>query len=127
DAEEWQPLVRRPMSLVECSIWAHWLDSPHAAATLGIHGDRALSIQDEAGLANHFMARRAIEAGMRQVVELDRSDRATLLARLRDGEALYAEAGRRLARGAAAFADLAEAGEFFITVAQHTTAYPAWV
>lgn len=126
-AEEWLPMVRRPMSLIESSIWAHWLDSRHAAETLGIRGDRALSIQDETDLANLFMSRPAVETAMRQVVELDRRDRSTLLARLRRGEALYAEAGRRLSRGAAAFADLDEAGEFFIEVAQHTTAYPAWV
>jgi phosphohistidine swiveling domain-containing protein len=127
DAEEWQLLVRRPMSLVEVSIWAHWLDSPHAATTLGIRGDRALSIQDEAGLANEFMSKRALEAGLQHTVDLDRNDRPSLLAQLRRGEALYAEAEQRLARGAASFRDLDEAAEFFIEVAQHTTAYPAWV
>lgn len=127
EAEEWQLLVRRPMSLVEVSIWAHWLDSPHAAATLGIHGDRALSIQDEVGLANEFMSKRALDAGMQHVVDLHRGDRRHLLDQLRRGEALYTEAEGRIAAGAAAFRDLDEAAEFFIDVAQHTTAYPAWV
>lgn len=127
DSEEWQLVVRRPMSLVEVSIWAHWLDSPHAGATLGIHGDRALSIQDEAGLANEFLSARALAAGLQHAVDLDRRDRAGLLAHLRHGEALYADAERRLARGADAFRDLDEAVEFFIHVAQYTTAYPAWV
>ena len=123
---EWSLLVRRPMTLVEVSIWSHWMDSHHAGATLGIHADRALSIQDDAGIANDYLSTAAMEAGIQHVIDLHRSDRRRLIETLQHGHALSRDAKTRIERGAADFRDLDEGAAFFIEIGQYATGFPAW-
>jgi len=126
-SHEWQPLVRRPMSLVEVSIWAHWLDSRHAAECLGLQANRALSIQDDAGLTNEFLTRRAMDAGLGHVADLLKNHRSQAIENLKRGQTTLVEAQVRIDRGPDAFADLDEAVDFFVDAAQFTTVFPAWV
>jgi phosphohistidine swiveling domain-containing protein len=123
---DWQLLVRRPMTLLESSIWAHWMDSEHAAA-LPMTADRALSIQDDAGMANDFLAREAMDGGRDLLVELCRTDRGRVVELLKRGHAIYRDSQPRIERGAGGFASIAEACEFFVEAAQFTTIFPAWV
>jgi phosphohistidine swiveling domain-containing protein len=124
--DDWHPLVRRPMSLLEASIWSHWSDSRHAEKRMGIEADRALSIQDDAGLANDFITTAAMQAGQQHVAEMFRRDRRAMIELLERGHAIYDRAQARLERGAG-FGDLDAAVDFFCDVAQHTTVFPAWV
>lgn len=126
-ADDWRVLARRPMTLVEVSIWSHWLDSQHAAASMGVIADRALSIQDDAGMANDFLTASAIDAGIDHVVDMYRDDRRRVVEALQRGRAIYRDAGTRIKRGAAGFRDLGEVVDFFALVAQYTTVFPAWV
>ena len=56
-----------------------------------------------------------------------KSDRPRLVKILERGVAIYRDAQQKIDRGADAFVDLDEAADFFADVAQHTTAFPAWV
>ena len=125
--DAWQFLVRRPMSLVEVSIWSHWIDSKHALKSLGMHADQALAIQDDAGMSHDFLTKQAMEAGLRHIGDLMRNDRPHLVEILKRGQAIYRDAQELIDRGAAAFRDLDEAADFFSDAAQHTTVFPAWV
>lgn len=126
-SEAWKFLVRRPMSLVEASIWAHWIDSQHAADTLGIVADRALSIQDETGLANDFLAERDVAAGMAYVAELFGNQRQRVIDTLLRGEEITRQSKARLQAGAGAFDNFVEAADYFAEAAQYTTVFPAWM
>ena len=76
---DWKSLVRRPMSLLEVSIVAHWMDTEHAGIDLGIHADHALFIQDDAGMANIYLLEQAMSAGFSHLTDLQRNDRDKLL------------------------------------------------
>ena len=125
-SEEWQPAVRRALSLMEVSIWAHWLDWEHAGESLGLHWDRVLSIQDDAGMVNQFLSKVEFEANLDQVLGLYRNDRPRLLEILQHGHALYRESQARIEQGPDAFRDLNEAAEFMVEVAQYTGVFPAF-
>jgi pyruvate, water dikinase len=126
-ADEWQPVVRRPQSLIEVSISTHWFDSRHAEKSLGVYVDRALAIQDDAGMANLFFARQAMDACLQRVVDLFQHDRARLIQILKQGHALYRDTEARIEQGAEGFRTLDDAADFFADVAQHTTVFPHWV
>ena len=124
-AEPWQLLVRRPMSLLEVSILAHWTDTEHAGDVLGLHVDRYLAIQDGAGMATSYLSQRAMEAGLAHILDLDRRDRPRLIALLERGEEVYRRGAERM-QGAAGFRDLDAAVAYLIEVGQFTVTVPAW-
>ena len=126
-SQPWSLSVRRPFSLVEASIVTHWLDTRHAGESLGLHIDRQLAIQDEDGIVQLLVGEQAAKKAADHVSDLLQNDRPQLLDILSRGRALYQEAEARLQRGADAFGDLEEAVNYFADVAQHTTAFPAWV
>ena len=126
-AEDWEFAVRRPMSLMEVSLWSHWLDSEHGAARIGIETKRALSIQDEAGMANDFIAKQARDSLLQHVVHLFQHDRPQLLEILQYGQNLYRDSEIRIQRGSRDFRDLDEAADFMARVAQYTTTFPVFV
>ena len=126
-AEDWEFAVRRPMSLMEVSLWSHWLDSEHGAARIGIETKRALSIQDEAGMANDFIAKQARDSLLQHVVHLFQHDRPQLLEILQYGQSLYRDSEIRIQRGSRDFRDLDEAADFMARVAQYTTTFPVFV
>ena len=127
-AEEWEMLVRRPMSLMEVSVWSHWLDSEHGAANiLGIETNRALSIQDEAGMANEFLAKQVRDSVIQHVVDLFHHNRSQLLEILHYGHHLYRESEARIQQGSRDFRNLDEAADFMAKVAQYTTSFPVMV
>lgn len=125
--DTWQDFIRRPMSLAEVSIWGHWMDSRHAIEGLGMRADRALAIQDSAGMSHLLLPAGAAEVGLQHISELWQRNRPQLLEVLHRGQAIYREAPPLIERGAAAFRDLDEATDFCADAAQHTTAFPAWV
>jgi phosphoenolpyruvate synthase/pyruvate phosphate dikinase len=127
DLEIWQQIVRRPMTLLDASIWAHWLDSAHIDNNIGVAVDRGMSIQDEGGMANHFVPRAAQDAGIDRVGELHRRDRPKLIAILNDCHELYRTALEKIEKHADRFHDLDAAADFLSDVAQHTTVFPSWV
>ena len=127
-AEEWELTVRRPMSLMEASVWSHWYDSEHGAASiLGIETKRALSIQDEAGMANDFLAKQVRDSLLHHVVNLFHHDRSQLLEILQYGHHLYRESEARIQQGSRDFRNLDEAADFMARVAQYTTSFPVFV
>lgn len=125
-AEPWAFIVRRPMSLFEASIWAHWIDTPHAGEAMGLHANRALAIEDDAGIANLYLSQCAVESGLQHIVDLHENDRPRLLETLNRGLAVREHTEARLGRGPDSFASLEEAAEFFIEVGGFTTCFPAW-
>ena len=126
-AEEWELAVRRPMSLMEVSLWSHWLDSEHGAARLGIETQRALSIQDEAGMANDFLAKQVRDSWLQHIVHLFHHDRPQLIEILQYGHRLYSESESRIQQGSRNFRNLDEAADFMARVAQFTTCFPVFV
>ena len=124
---DWQLLVRRPQSLIEVSISSHWVDSRHAEKSLGVHVDRQLAIQDEAGLANLLLDSADVEACLQRVVDLLEKDRSQLIEILEYGLAIYQKTEDRIKQGFKGFSNLDEAVDFFADVAQHTTVFPFWV
>lgn len=123
----WEFLVRRPMSLVETSIWAHWLDSEHAGGGLEMRVDHAMSIQDKTGMANHFMSEPASRATFEHVSDLLRNDRAQLVNLLQRAHTVYQDSLARIEQGADAFEGLQEATDFYVHAAQFTTVLPSTV
>ncbi|MEQ8786585.1 MAG: PEP/pyruvate-binding domain-containing protein [Pirellulaceae bacterium] len=123
----WQHIVRRPMTLLDASIWAHWLDSAHIDDKIGVAVDQAMSIQDEGGMANHFVPRAAQDAGIDRVAELYGHDRPQLIEILEDCHALYRASLQRIEQHAEEFQDIDAAADFLSNVAQHTTVFPSWV
>jgi phosphohistidine swiveling domain-containing protein len=126
-SQPWQFLVRRPMPVVETSIWAHWLDSEHAGKDLPMETDHVLSIQDETGLANHFMSRHAGASSAERIRDMLQNDRGRIVELLQQGQAIYTESLPRIEAGAEAFATVQEATDFFVHAAQYTTVLPAMV
>ena len=127
-AEEWELAVRRPMSLMEVSLWSHWFDAEHREARLiGIETKRALSIQDDAGMANDYLAKQVRDSLLQHVVHLFQNDRAQLLEILQYGHRLYRESEAQIQQGSRDFQNLDEAADFMARVAQYTTAFPSFV
>ena len=126
--EEWDLTVRRPMSLMEVSLWGHWYDSEHGASKiLGIETKRALSIQDEAGMANDFLAKNVRDSLVQHVVNLFKHDRPQLHEILQYGHHLYRESDSRIKQGNHNFRNLDDAADFMAKVAQYTTCFPVMV
>ncbi|MEK6249428.1 MAG: PEP-utilizing enzyme [Planctomycetales bacterium] len=123
----WQQLVRRPMPLIEISIWAHWLDSQHVDEAFGFSFDRALSIQDETGLAIVFLPQEDTSRALDSLLDMVRTARSQVVEILQRGHAIHRDAQARIDRGAIDFENLDEAADFFADVAQHTTVFPAWI
>ena len=127
-AEDWDLTVRRPMSLMEVSLWGHWYDSEHGASKiLGTETKRALSIQDEAGMANDFLAKNVRNSLLQHVVHLFQHDRPQLLEILQYGHHLYRESETRIQQGSHNFRNLDDAADFMARVAQYTTCFPVFV
>ncbi|TWU12525.1 Phosphoenolpyruvate synthase [Symmachiella macrocystis] len=124
---EWQPIVRRPQSLIEVSIASHWIDAQHAHNPLGIHFDRELAVQDQAGMAQLFQNKEACEACFERVKDAFQKDRALLLEMMQHGQQIYRNVQSQIDQGPEGFNSLDEAAEFFAEVAQYTTIYPFWV
>ena len=124
---EWQPIVRRPQSLIEVSIASHWIDAQHVHNRLGIHIDRELAIQDQAGMAQLFQNKEACEASFVRVKEALRNDRELLVEMLQHGQQIYRNVQSQIEQGPDGFDTLDEAADFFAEVAQYTTIYPFWV
>ena len=126
-SDDWQLLVRRPMSLLEVSIWAHWLDSEHASKMMGVVTNRAMSIQDDAGMALDFFPAPTLAAIMTHIEELYQNKRPQLIAMLQQGQTLYREARQRMKGGISAFKDIGSVLDFYAHAAQFTTVLPATV
>lgn len=122
-SEPWVRSTRRPLTLLEVSIVAHWLDSKHSAETIGFYVDRYLSIQDTAGMATSFLPKRAALAAREHVRDLERNDRARLVAMLRHAHQVF-EAGRARLDNGEGFRDLEEAAEYLVEIGQQTTGFP---
>ena len=126
-AQEWNLALRRPMSLMEVSLWCHWFDSEHGGDRIGIDVKRFLSIQDEAGIANHFLEKQALDPLFQHVSHLFHHDRSQLLEILHYGHRLYRESEAHIKQGSREFHDLNEAADFMATVVQYTAAFPSFV
>ena len=126
-SDNWQLLVRRPMSLLEVSIWAHWLDSEHASKMMGVVVNRAMSIQDDVGMALLFFPAPAMAAMMTCIGELYQNKRNQLITMLQHGQTLYREARQRMEGGISTFKDIDSVLDFYTHAAQFTTALPATV
>ena len=126
DSEPWSPLVRRPMPLLQASIVGHWMDSRHAGEDFGIHADRFLSIQDSTRLITMFVTQKTMDAALEHIRDLERTDRARLVALLKRGHDLYHRGQERLQRGET-FRDLDQAAEYFTEIGRFTTAFPSWI
>ena len=122
-SEPWLRSTRRPLTLLEASIVAHWLDSKHSAETIGFHVDRYLSIQDTAGMATSFLPKEAVLAAKEHVRDLERNDRAQLVAMLRHAHDVF-EAGRARLDHGEGFRDLEETAEYLVEIGQQTTGFP---
>jgi len=125
-AEPWWRGFRRPLSLLESSIIALWMDSRHAAADFGIHIDRFLAIQDESDLAILFFAKASFQAALEHIRELDRTNRSQLIAFLNRGHEIYQLSFEQIERGKG-FRNLSDAVEQFVLTARYTTSFPAMV
>ena len=123
-ADDWQLVVRRPMSLLEVSIWAHWQDSEHASKMIGIVENRAMSIQDDAGMALDFLPAPALVAAMAHIEALYQHERPQLIAMLQHGQTIYHDARQRIARGISAFQGIDDVIDFCTDAAQFTTMLP---
>ena len=123
-ADDWQHLTRRPMSLLEVSIFSHWLDSKHASK-MGIVENRVLSIQDDAGMVINFWPAPALAAAMEHIQKLYQHERPQLIAMLQHGQMIYHDARQRIKQGVTAFEDMNVAVDFLINAAQFTTSLPA--
>jgi len=124
-AEPWQQMVRRPMTLLEVSIVGHWVDSAHSGAEFGLHCDRYMAIQDTAGMATSFLSKRAMDAAMAHILELDRHERPRLIELLERGHEVFAQGTARMQSGTG-FTDLDEAAAYLIEVGRYTVSLPAW-
>jgi len=122
---QWFKVIRRPLSLLEVSIWAHWVDSDHAGPHVDIKLDQSLSIQDDAGMANEFLSQSSAFSGAEFLAGLLHGDRRQLLELLQRGQDVYRDTKTRIERGAEAFADIDEAVQFMCSAAQYTTVIPA--
>jgi len=124
---EWQAGVRRPMSLLEVSILAHWMDTEHAGTQIGFKADHFLNVQDDAGMANMFLTREACEVAFENLTQMIRSDRPRLIALLRRSLQM-SEAGTAGVKVISNYIhDMKSAGEYFIEVGEFTTSLPAWL
>ena len=97
--DEWQRIARRPMSLLEVSIFSHWLDSEHTSK-MGIVENRVLSIQDDAGMAINFWPAPAVATAMEHIHELYQHERPRLIAMLQQGQSIYDDARQQIERSA---------------------------
>lgn len=125
DSRPWEQLVRRPLSLLEVSIVAHWTDTRHSGSDIGFHCDRFLAIQDSADMATMFLPKERFEAALGHLRTLDRADRSRLIALLERGVELEQSGLDRVERGDG-FSNLDDAVEHLIEVGRFTTALPAW-
>ena len=126
-AEEWELAIRRSMSLMEVSLWGHWFDSEHGGTRFGLDVTRFLSIQDDSGIANHFLAKQALDPLLQHVSTLFLHDREQLLEILHYGQRLYRESEIRINQEGQDFRDLNEAADFMAQVIQYTAAFPYFV
>ncbi len=125
DMDRWLHIVRRPMSLLDTSIWAHWLDAAHLSPQIQTSINRAMSIQDAGGMANHFVDRQAQEQAIDHIADLCRNDRNALIDILKTSHEVYRVSLERIEQHADEFRDMDQAAEFLSTVAQYTTVVPA--
>ena len=125
--EEWAFVVRRPMSLMEVSLWSHWLDPQYGGAETGFVNQRSLSIQDAQGMANDFISEKARDSMWDHIVNLLQNNRAQIREILQYGHDLYCDSEERIKRGSEDFQDLDEAADFMARVAQYTTSFPSFV
>lgn len=125
--EMWMKIVRRPMTLLDTSIWAHWLDHQQIDREIGPPVDRAMSIQDEGGMANHFVVNQDQQGAIDRLADMWQNDRPQLIALLEKAHDVYNTSLERVQNHSGEFRDLDEAAEFLADVAQHTTVFPSWV
>ena len=126
-AEEWDLAIRRSMSLMEVSLWGHWFDSEHGGARFGLDVKRFLSIQDDSGIANHFLAKHALDPLLQHVSDLFLHDRPQLLEILHYGHRFFRESEFRIEQRSQEFPNLDEAADFLAQVIQYTAAFPYFV
>jgi hypothetical protein len=124
---DWQKLVRRPMSLLEVSIVAHWMDTEHAGIDLGMHADHALFIQDDAGCASIHLTQQALAAGFSFLMDLQRNDRDKLLEIMHRAQKIAARGVEGVTAAADSIQDLRAAGEYLIRTGEYTTSLPVWM
>ena len=125
DSQPWMQTVRRPLPLLEASIVSHWMDSQHAGTDFGIHVDRYMSIQDEAGLTTMFVSQTAMEAALAHIRDLELSDRDHLVALLRHGHEVY-RSTREFVEQSEGVRDIDQAANLLIELGRFTTGFPAW-
>lgn len=123
-SEPWCRGMRRPLSLLEASIIAHWADSRHSGGDFGFHADRFLAIEDAAGLTNMFFGARAFEASAEHIRTLERTDRARLVTLLECGLEIYRRGHEQIEQGES-FASFDEAAERLVEIGRYTTSFPA--
>lgn len=122
--EPWMRGFRRPLSLLEASVIAHWVDSRHAGGDFEFHLDRFMAIEDTAQMTTMFFQEKAFHAAFDHICTLDRGDRAQLIALLERARDIYRRGLERIERGES-FASVEEAVEYFIEVGRYTTSFPS--
>ena len=125
DTEPWALMVRRPFSLFEVSLVGHWMDADHMGRDFGVHVDRCLAIQDDAGMLSLYGSAAQIGAAVEGVKRLEREDRARLVSFLKHAHEIYEEGRKRVDAGVG-FTDLNEACEYLMEVGRNTTGLPVW-
>lgn len=125
DTHEWQFAVRRPYSLMETSVWSHWIDAEHARETFGVSADSVLAIQDEADVTGVLFPAHVFEKATKRLMMLFNKDREQLLAILRHGREVYHDAQARFESDT--LPDLDVACELFIKCLHYTAAVPILV
>jgi phosphohistidine swiveling domain-containing protein len=119
---DWQPLIRRPMSLLEISTWSHWVDAEHANKALDTASDKVAAIQDASDIATLLLEASFGARVTTHIEALYREDRAKLVELLEHGREVYHATGARIERGVRPTLD--ESCELFIEALQFTGAIP---
>lgn len=120
----WMRSLRRPLSLLEASIIARWLDCRHIGDDIGLQVDRFMAIQDSADLTTMFFWQEQFAALLDHLCDLDRRDRPRLIALLQHAHEVYQEDFERIETHQP-FDDLDDAVEHLIEVGRYTTSLPA--
>ncbi len=122
--EAWWRGFRRPLTLLEASIIAHWTDTRHSGLVFGFHINRFLAIEDDSNLTTMFFPKSDFDAATDHIRSLDQTDRLELIALLKRAHEVYQEGFDRIhqSRG---FTTIDGAAEYLITIGRYTTSLPA--